>query len=130
MLTAVHVSGRGNSSLGKTVTDPLVDVQKLVEELRHFAAERDWEQFHTAKNLAMALAGEVGELLAEIQWIEADDLRSRLTTDDELRESFGSELADVFIYLVRLADVAGIDVDTAVRAKLEVNAKKYPPSRS
>ncbi len=110
------------------MADGLVDVQNLVEELRRFATERDWEQFHSAKNLAMALAGEVGELLAEIQWIEADDLRSRLETDDELRESFGNELADVFIYLVRLADVAGIDVDAAVQTKLELNAQKYPPN--
>ena len=94
----------------------------LVATLREFAAERDWEQFHTPKNLAMALAGEAGELLAEFQWLTPEQ-SANLTPDQ--RAAVAEEMADVLIYLCRLADVTGIDLLDAASAKLEANRTRY-----
>ena len=90
--------------------------------MREFAAERDWEQFHTPKNLAMALAGEAGELLAEFQWLTPEE-SANLTV--EQRAAVAEEMADVLIYLCRLADVSGIDLLPAAAAKLEANRARY-----
>ncbi len=98
----------------------------LVEEIRAFAQERDWERFHTPKNLAMALAGEVGELVAELQWLEREELDEALAPGTELHGRLTGEVADVFIYLLRLADTSGIDLVAAARDKLRVNASRYP----
>ena len=95
---------------------------ELTDALRKFAEERDWEQFHTPKNLAMALAGEAGELVAEFQWLTAAE-SADLT--DEQRASVGEEMADVLIYLCRLADVTGIDLMAAASLKLEANRARY-----
>ena len=97
----------------------------LAHELRRFAAERDWEQFHTPKNLAISLAVEVGELLEHVQWGSDADIAARLQSPDG-RAGVAEELADVLIYLVRLADVAGIDLLDAASAKLAANAARYP----
>ena len=97
----------------------------LAHELRRFAAERDWEQFHTPKNLAISLAVEVGELLEHVQWGSDAEIAARLDSPDG-RAAVAEELADVFIYLVRLADVAGIDLLDAASAKLAANAARYP----
>lgn len=103
----------------------LIDARRLVEAIRAFADARDWAQFHSPKNLAMALTGEVGELVEIFQWLTEDE--SRRATDDPARaEQVRHELADVLIYLVRLSDVLGVDLDAAVREKLAVNARKYP----
>jgi dCTP diphosphatase len=104
---------------------PLLDVSELQTVLRDFASERDWEQFHTPKNLSMALAGEAGELVAVLQWMSDDEARTALTDDERVRRQLSDELADVLIYLVRLADVAGIDLDDAVASKVESNALRY-----
>lgn len=98
----------------------------LVEAIRAFAVARDWEQFHSPKNLALALVGEVGELCAELQWLEASDLDEGLAEGAELRVRLSSELADVFIYLVRLADVCAIDLLDAASDKLDLNEQRYP----
>lgn len=98
----------------------------LARELRRFAAERDWEQFHTPKNLAISLAVEVGELLEYVQWGSDAEITARLQSRDG-RAAVAEELADVLIYLVRLADVAGIDLLDAASAKLAANAARYPP---
>jgi NTP pyrophosphatase (non-canonical NTP hydrolase) len=115
-------------------------VDELASRLRRFAAARDWEQFHTPKNLAMALAGEVGELLAELQWLTPEE-SARVMDDAEAGARVRSELADVAIYLVRLADVLGIDLVQAAQDKLDDgetrydadtyrgSARKAPPSR-
>ena len=104
---------------------PLLDVSELQTVLRSFAAEREWEQFHTPKNLSMALAGEAGELVAVLQWMTDDQAAAALRDDEKLRRQMSDELADVLIYLVRLADVSGIDLDSAVAAKVERNAVRY-----
>jgi dCTP diphosphatase len=102
-----------------------MDLNRLAGRLQAFAQERDWEQFHTPKNLAMALSVEAGELLELFQWLTPT--QSFAVADysaDTARVQ--EELADVFIYLVRLAAVLGVDLEAAVEAKLQVNAQKYP----
>ena len=96
---------------------------ELRDKLREFVEERDWNQFHTPKNLAMALAGEAAEILEIFQWLTAEQ-SSRLADDKmaEVRE----EIGDVLIYLVRLADQLGIDPMEAANEKIEKNRKKYP----
>ena len=101
-----------------------IDLAVLQQELRAFAAKRDWEQFHSIRNLVLALAGEVGELASEVQW--RDGLtRDELHEDEKLLQAFSYELADILIYLSRLADVAEIDLNKAVAEKLESNEQRY-----
>lgn len=96
----------------------------LTARIRAFAQERDWERFHTPKNLAMALAGEVGELLAELQWLTAEQAAA-VMDDDEIGPRVRAEIGDVTIYLVRLADVLGIDLVQAASDKLEESGRRY-----
>lgn len=102
-------------------------LEELVVQIRAFADERDWSQFHTPKNLAMALAGEAGELVAEFQWLTPE--QSANLTDDQ-RFAVGEELADVLIYLCRLSDVSNIDLMAAAEAKLASNAARYTVAAS
>jgi NTP pyrophosphatase (non-canonical NTP hydrolase) len=102
-----------------------VTLEGLAAELRRFAAERDWQQFHTPKNLAISLAVEVGELLEHVQWGTDEEVADRFHTP-EGRAAVSEEMADVLIYLVRLADVAGIDLLDAAAAKIASNADRYP----
>ncbi len=96
----------------------------LKAEIRAFATSRNWEQFHTPKNLAMAVAGEAGELVAEFQWLTAKESELGVLTPEQLK-AISLEIADVQIYLLRLADVLKIDVPDAVRAKLEINEDRF-----
>jgi dCTP diphosphatase len=102
-----------------------MDPNHLAARLRTFAQERDWEQFHTPKNLAMALSVEAGELLELFQWLTPEESHAVLTTAAGAQR-VQEELADVLIYLVRLADVLGVDLEAAVETKLMVNTRKYP----
>lgn len=107
----------------------LVDLSALTSQLRKFAVEREWEQFHSPKNLAMALTGEVGELVEIFQWMtEADSLRA--TAEPERAQAIAAEMADVLFYLVRMADILGIDLNEAAKSKLAFNARKYPAELS
>lgn len=99
-------------------------LEKLKESLSIFASERNWEKYHTPKNLAMALAGEVGELIAEFQWMTNDESLNAMDSDSA--EQIRIEIADVFIYLVRLADILDIDLISAANDKIPLNAEKYP----
>jgi NTP pyrophosphatase (non-canonical NTP hydrolase) len=92
--------------------------------VRAFTEARDWQQFHTPKNLAMALAGEVGELLAEFQWLTPDE-SARVMSDADAGARVAAEIGDVMIYLSRLADVLGVDLVDAARSKLADSAKRY-----
>jgi dCTP diphosphatase len=98
-------------------------IGQLREELRRFAAERDWVQFHSPKNLAIAVSVESGELLEHFQWLTAE--QSANLADSELAK-VRLELADVLLYLVSLSDKLGVDLVAAAFEKLELNAKKYP----
>ena len=98
-------------------------IEPLRDRLRQFAAERDWDQFHSPKNLAMALSVEAAELLEHFQWLS--DSESAALAPDK-RGKIREELADVLLYLIRLADKLDIDLATAAADKLSVNAQKYP----
>jgi len=107
----------------------LVDVEPLQRAVARFAREREWEPFHSPKNLAMALTGEVGELVELFQWLSEEASR-KVGHDPATARKVRDELADVLIYLVRLAAVLEVDLDEAVRAKLSANALKYPAERA
>ncbi len=98
----------------------------LRERLRRFASERDWEQFHTPKNLAMSVAIEAAEIMEHFQWLTA---AQSLELDEATRDEVAHEIADVLLYLVRLADVLEIDMVAAAREKIGLNARKYPVRR-
>ena len=100
---------------------------QLRDALRQFAAERDWDQFHSPKNLASALAVEAAELLERFQWLTED--QSRRLPPDELAK-VREEMADVLNYLVRLADKLDVNLLEAARDKIEVNARKYPVDKA
>lgn len=100
---------------------------RLRDALREFAAERDWDQFHTPRNLATALAVEAAELLEPFQWL-TDAQASNLPPDT--RAAVEQELADVLLYLVRLADRLGVDLEQAAIAKIARNAVKYPVEKA
>ncbi len=99
------------------------DLTMLRDKLRVFAEERDWEQFHTPKNLSMALMVEVAELMEHFQWLTAEQSTE---LPAETREAVSEELADCLLYLVRLSDRLGVDLREASLLKLEKNALKYP----
>jgi NTP pyrophosphatase (non-canonical NTP hydrolase) len=102
------------------MTDSLRD---LASQLDQFARERDWQQFHSPKNLASALVVEAGELLEHFQWMTED--QSRALAPEKL-EAVGAEMADVLLYLIQLGSALGIDPVAAAQAKIRVNALKYP----
>jgi dCTP diphosphatase len=99
----------------------------LRERLAEFVEERDWEQFHNPKNLAMALAAEAGELLEHFQWLSADEAQQ---LDPAVRAEVALELADILMYLVRLSDRLDIDLLAAAGRKLAINREKYPVDKS
>lgn len=108
-----------------TKTTP--DLDSLRRQVAAFAAERDWDQFHNPKNLAMAAAAEAGELLEHFQWLtpaQASDL------PPETREAVALECADILLFLLRLTDKLGIDLAAAAQKKLALNARKYPIRKS
>lgn len=95
--------------------------------MRQFAAERNWQGFHDPKSVLLALVGEVGELAELFQWLPAETA-AELAKSEPLRTRAGEELSDVLLYLVLLADVLGVDLSAAARAKLAAAAQKYPAS--
>lgn len=105
----------------------MTTLDRLRDELRAFAAERDWEQFHSPKNLAAALSVEAAELLEIFQWLTEDQSRALAP---EAKAAAAEEVADVLLYLVRLADTLGVDPLEAAKAKLAANALKYPVDKS
>jgi dCTP diphosphatase len=100
------------------------DLTAIRDRLRTFADARNWNQFHTPKNLSMAIAGETGELLAEFQWLTPEE--STKLPAEKLRD-VEMEIADIAIYLVRLADVLGLDIYEATMAKIAINESRFPP---
>ncbi len=106
------------------MTQPQSEFAELSEAIKKFAAERNWERFHTPKNLAMAIAGEAGELAAEFQWLTPEESLVGSLSPDRLN-SIAMEIADVQIYLLRLADTLGIDVPDAVRKKIAINQSRF-----
>jgi dCTP diphosphatase len=103
-----------------------VDVESLQADLRSFAQERNWERFHSPKNLATALVVEAAELAEIFQWMDPVEVERVRSSEDHM-ERIRDEVGDVTNYLVRLADVLGIDIERAAREKIDKNAAKYPP---
>jgi len=110
-------------------TTQLVNVAELAHALDSFANERDWAQFHSPKNLVMALTGEVGELNELFQWLTEQQSKD-LANDPQGRKRVAEELADVLFYLVRTASVMGIDLNQAAVEKLAINEQKYPAGKA
>ena len=101
----------------------MIDVDELQQRLREFADARDWEKYHSPKNLVMAMSVEMAELMEHFQWMTE---QQSLNMDTKTRKKIALEMADVLIYLVRMADRCGIDLDHAVEKKLLLNGQKYP----
>ena len=99
----------------------MADLADLTLQMRMFTEARDWGRFHDVKSLTLALAGEVGEVAELVQWLPAG-----VEVDGELRDRLGAELADVLLYLVRLADVAGVDLGAEAAKKLALNEQRFP----
>ena len=102
------------------------DINKLRDQLREFARERDWDKFHSPKNLAMALSVEASELLEHFQWL-TEEQSSNLSP--EKRQQVAEEMSDILVYLIRLADKFDVDLLEQTRAKLKKNALKYPADK-
>lgn len=140
--TDIPHSGAGRGLLGglgsKTATAAshalirrclVMDLSEIQLILEQFAEDRSWGQFHTPRNLLLALVGEVGELAAEFQWLSDGELEAE-PLDADKREAVQNEMADVLIYLLRLAQVLNIDMTEAFIQKQELNSLKYPVSKS
>ncbi len=102
-------------------------MEDLKQRLRTFAEERDWVQFHSPKNLAMALSVEIAEIVEHFQWLTEEQSKN---LPKEKQEEVEPELADTLIYLIRLADQLDIDLLAAVNSKIEVNERKYPVDKA
>lgn len=102
-------------------------LNNLASQLKQFANERDWEQFHSPKNLSAALSVEAAELLEHFQWLTEE--QSRQLSPERL-EAVGAEVADVLLYLIQLASALGIDPIVAAQAKIKLNGLKYPIDRA
>ncbi len=102
-------------------------LENLKTRLQEFATQRDWDQFHSPKNLSMALSAEVAEILEHFQWLTEEQSSS---LPDDKRKEVEAELADTLIYLVRLADKLDIDLIKAAESKIEINERKYPVDKA
>ena len=105
----------------------MTDLESLRDQLRTFASDRDWNQFHSPKNLAAALAVEASELLEHFQWLT--EAQSQQLPPETLNE-VSAEVADVLLYLIRISDKLGIDLIAAANAKILLNAEKYPVEKA
>ena len=106
------------------MTDSL---QAIRSRIQAFVEERDWQQFHSPKNLAMAMIVEAAELVEHFQWMTEQESRE---VSAEKKEQIGQVLADTFVYMLRIADVLEIDLIDATNRKLDINAKKYPVEKA
>ena len=113
----------------KPLNDATTTVAELREKVLAFVHERDWEQFHSPKNLSMALAAESGELMEHFLWAESKD-SLKVAHDAKKRTAIEDEIADVVIYALEFANICGIDLAAAIDAKMVANAKKYPVEKA
>jgi len=113
---------------GNAVMDEETSLTELKDLIESFVLERDWAQFHSPKNLSMAIAVEAAELMDLFKW-QSDSIAGQIIQDPLTRQAAIEELADVLIYALALANRAEIDVATAIRHKVEKNRRKYPAAR-
>jgi dCTP diphosphatase len=106
-------------------TDENTTVAELRREIAAFISERDWDQFHDPKNLSMAIATEAAELMEHFRWIKNDPSREWIR-DPKVKAEVAEELSDILAFALSFANTAGIDITTALRAKMAKNARKYP----
>ncbi len=111
------------------LTDSTTTISELKARVLTFVHERDWEQFHSPKNLSMALAAETGELMEHFLWATNEQSRG-IAADPVKRGKIADELADVVIYALEFANITGLDVTAAIEAKMAANAKKYPVEKA
>jgi dCTP diphosphatase len=111
------------------LTDSTTTLAELKTHVLAFVRERDWEQFHTPKNLSMALAAEAGELMEHFLWATPEQSRA-IATDAAKRAKIADELADVVIYAIEFANMTGLDISASIQAKMAANAKKYPVEKA
>ena len=104
-----------------------MNILEIQNKLEKFAIERDWEQFHTPKNLSMALSVEASELVEIFQWLRAEE---SISPDKKQIDAIKSEVADIAMYLLRFCSILEIDIEEAIESKLEKNAEKYPVNLS
>lgn len=102
-----------------------MNLEKVKKELKKFSSDRDWDQFHSVKNLAMALSVECSELLEIFQWMSEED-SNQIKNSPEKLQNVRDEIADVFVYLLRISEKLNIDLELAVTEKMIKNAEKYP----
>jgi NTP pyrophosphatase (non-canonical NTP hydrolase) len=102
-----------------------LDLKAMLKQQRAFVRERNWERFHTPKNLSMALAGEAAELMEIFQWLSQSESKS-IMKDPAKAMAVRHELADILSYLLRISDVLDVDLEPAFREKMEHNRQKYP----
>ncbi|MFM8618404.1 MAG: nucleotide pyrophosphohydrolase [Opitutaceae bacterium] len=112
-----------------SASDTRTTVAELKSQVLAFVRERDWEQFHSPKNLSMALAAEAGELMEHFLWSTPDEAAS-VARDPAKRERIAEELADVVIYALEFSNMTGIDVAAAIESKLASNARRYPVEKA
>jgi dCTP diphosphatase len=103
------------------------DLHSLTQRLREFAAARDWDQFHSPKNLTMALSVEVAEIVEHFQWLSEEQSNN---LPQKTRDKVETELADTLLYLIRLADKLEVDLFSAAQGKIEVNEQRYPVDKA
>ena len=115
--------------LGRTRADtrPVSDIEDLTGRMRHFTEARDWARFHDPKSLALALVGEVGELAELLQWLGHEE-QAAAVREQPLQSRLAEEMSDVLLYLLRLADVVGVELAEAAAAKLRANEERFPPN--
>lgn len=111
------------------LTDTTTTLAELKSRVLAFVEERDWQQFHTPKNLSMALAAETGELMEHFLWSTPEQSHA-VANDPARRTKIADELADVVIYALEFANITGLDVAAAIEAKMAANAKKYPVEKA
>lgn len=111
------------------VEDLSTGLQEIKDRVLAFARERDWEQFHSPKNLSMAIAAEAAELMEHFLWQSPDQSRSDME-EKHLREKVEQELADIFIFAIEFANVTGMDIAAIIEEKMSRNAEKYPVNKA
>ena len=114
----------------KSLTDATTTLADLKARVLAFVRERDWEQFHSPKNLSMALATEAGELMELFLWADGAKSRALMKNDAARRKKIEDELADVLVYAIEFANSSGIDIAAAIEAKMLANALKYPVEKA
>ena len=111
------------------MSDQTTTIAQIKDRIRSFVEEREWQQFHSPKNLSMAIAAEAAELMEHFLWDDADQSRKQLA-DPEKAIEISQEIADIIIYTIEFANEAGIDLTEAIAQKLERNAQNYPVHKS